>query len=374
MSTPTTIDNRPGLAAIAYRVGTHPQFKQTMLARLSRGGLTTRADGDFSIALLDAWSTVADILTFYQERIANESYLVTATERRSLVELARLDRIHPPSGRGRHDPSGIHPRRRTRPARAGSQPVTIDVGVGCRAFPERVKNPRRSRPSSRSRRGSNGMPFDRGARYPNGFRHWVRTRTASSISKGSPPVSSPGTACSSYPTPTTSLSSLASRRRRSSRPRTHAGRCVCPPTSYPRPPARSRPRRPAPVRRDQVDRAINEAHSGVAFPKGTAPQRPDCAVFRQTNRGGGLHRLYRAQPPGASGLQNLKPSTHRRPASSRFAFGRRSSATTRRNGTRCRTTSEDGTPTRMSPPERLAGARGVAEHARSRTRLQRNPQ
>jgi hypothetical protein len=28
----------------------------------------------------------------------------------------------------------------------------------------------------------------------------------------------------------------------------------------------------------------------------------------------------------------------------------------------------------MSPPERLAGARGVAEHARSRTRLQRNPQ
>src|SRR5262249_38115846 len=38
----------------------------------------------------DAWATVADVLTFYQERIANESYLRTATERLSALELARL--------------------------------------------------------------------------------------------------------------------------------------------------------------------------------------------------------------------------------------------------------------------------------------------
>ena len=30
------------------------------------------------------------MLTFYQERIANEGYLRTATERRSILELARL--------------------------------------------------------------------------------------------------------------------------------------------------------------------------------------------------------------------------------------------------------------------------------------------
>jgi len=30
------------------------------------------------------------VLTFYQERIANEGYLGTATERRSILELARL--------------------------------------------------------------------------------------------------------------------------------------------------------------------------------------------------------------------------------------------------------------------------------------------
>lgn len=53
-------------------------------------GLTTRAPGDPSIALLDSWATVAGVLTFYQERIANEGYLQTATERRSILELSRL--------------------------------------------------------------------------------------------------------------------------------------------------------------------------------------------------------------------------------------------------------------------------------------------
>ena len=52
--------------------------------------LKTREDVDFSIALLDSWATVSDVLTFYQERIANESYKRTATERSSLVQLAHL--------------------------------------------------------------------------------------------------------------------------------------------------------------------------------------------------------------------------------------------------------------------------------------------
>ena len=96
VETPVPVYNRPGLTALAYRVGTHTQFKQTLLARLSGSGqpalrgLNTREDDDFSIALLDAWATVADVLTFYQERIANEAYLRTATERFSLLELARL--------------------------------------------------------------------------------------------------------------------------------------------------------------------------------------------------------------------------------------------------------------------------------------------
>jgi predicted phage baseplate assembly protein len=112
--TPRATANRPGLGSLSYRVGTHAAFFETMQARLagfwidiprerqSPGalpqfdriypltGLTSRDKNDPAIALLDAWSMVGDVLTFYQERIANEGYLRTATERRSLVELARL--------------------------------------------------------------------------------------------------------------------------------------------------------------------------------------------------------------------------------------------------------------------------------------------
>ncbi|MDB9316810.1 putative baseplate assembly protein [Nodularia spumigena] len=51
--------------------------------------LTTRAVDDPAIAILDAWAVVADVLTFYQERIANEGFIETATELRSVLELAR---------------------------------------------------------------------------------------------------------------------------------------------------------------------------------------------------------------------------------------------------------------------------------------------
>src|SRR5215210_1647050 len=96
VGTPAEVYNRPGLSAIAYRIGTHARFKRSMLARLSDSrlpalhDLNTREDDDFAVALLDAWATVADVLTFYSERIANESYLRTATERVSLLHLARL--------------------------------------------------------------------------------------------------------------------------------------------------------------------------------------------------------------------------------------------------------------------------------------------
>lgn len=95
------ISNPPGLDALDYRIGTHPTFLRRLLAAIPRIGasadlpgdalirLTTPDVDDPSIALLDAFATVADVLTFYQERIANEGYLRTATERRSLLELAR---------------------------------------------------------------------------------------------------------------------------------------------------------------------------------------------------------------------------------------------------------------------------------------------
>ena len=85
--------NQPGLDALNYRVGTHGSFRHAMLAAIAGtpalGGLTTREGDDPAIALADAWAMTLDVLTFYQERIANEGFLRTALERRSVLELAR---------------------------------------------------------------------------------------------------------------------------------------------------------------------------------------------------------------------------------------------------------------------------------------------
>jgi hypothetical protein len=95
------IENRPGLSALSYRIGTYATFFEAMIRRLSMPAdgavsnyslhaLTTREADDPAIAFLDSWAIVGDVLTFYQERIANEGYLRTATERRSVLELGRL--------------------------------------------------------------------------------------------------------------------------------------------------------------------------------------------------------------------------------------------------------------------------------------------
>src|SRR6266516_1031317 len=90
------IQNPPGQASIAYRTGSYDRFLAAMLARLSSpaypalSGLTVRSLDDPAIALLDGWAVVADVVTFYTERIANEGYLRTATEPTSLRLLGRL--------------------------------------------------------------------------------------------------------------------------------------------------------------------------------------------------------------------------------------------------------------------------------------------
>ena len=94
--TPLSLYNRPGRDRLTYRVGTYADFRASMQAGLSAAALPvlaalrTREGDDPAMALLDAWAVGADVLSFYTERIANEGYLRTATERRSVLELARL--------------------------------------------------------------------------------------------------------------------------------------------------------------------------------------------------------------------------------------------------------------------------------------------
>jgi predicted phage baseplate assembly protein len=83
--------NPPGRSGLAYRSGTHGTVLARMLADLPSRlpELTVHATDDAGVAMLDAWATVADVVTFYQERIANEGFLRTATENESVRHLAR---------------------------------------------------------------------------------------------------------------------------------------------------------------------------------------------------------------------------------------------------------------------------------------------
>ena len=91
--TPSDLANPPGQPALRLRVGTHGRFLASLTADLARSpelaALTTRDRDDPVMALFDAWAAVLDVLAFYQERIGNEGYLRTATERRSVQSLAR---------------------------------------------------------------------------------------------------------------------------------------------------------------------------------------------------------------------------------------------------------------------------------------------
>jgi len=99
----STRANPPGQPALTYRAGNYGDFVARMLHILRAQTVTDihnrsqqplrnfnlLAGDDWTLALIRAWAIVADIVAFYQERIVNESYLRTAVERRSVLELIR---------------------------------------------------------------------------------------------------------------------------------------------------------------------------------------------------------------------------------------------------------------------------------------------
>ena len=80
------IDNLPAQPALSWRVAPHSHA----LARMQQAlGERRPAPDDPVHAVLDAWAVVADVVSFYTERIAQEGFLRTATELRSVRLLAR---------------------------------------------------------------------------------------------------------------------------------------------------------------------------------------------------------------------------------------------------------------------------------------------
>ncbi|MFF9785423.1 putative baseplate assembly protein [Streptomyces nigrescens] len=135
---PDALYNPPGRTALDYRVGDYGSFLAGMLDRLASPaypalrGLSVRSPDDPAIGLLDAWAVLGDVLTFHSERIADEGYLRTANEHRSLALLGRLvgHRARPGVAAGTHLAYTLD-----KDPRAEDLPVVIPCGARSHSVP-----------------------------------------------------------------------------------------------------------------------------------------------------------------------------------------------------------------------------------------------
>jgi hypothetical protein len=101
---PETITNPPGRTSISYRVADFLTMRYALLlARLGEVELSNwrpGATGDLAVQMIEWWAYLGDILTFYNERIANESYLLTAMLPQSVQGLIRILGYRPRPGIG----------------------------------------------------------------------------------------------------------------------------------------------------------------------------------------------------------------------------------------------------------------------------------
>jgi Baseplate J-like protein len=91
---PRSVENPPGQDTITYRAGDFASFRDALLrAREGEQDIASWRPGtkeDLALQLVEWWAYLADILTFYNERIANDSYMRTAPERGAVARLASL--------------------------------------------------------------------------------------------------------------------------------------------------------------------------------------------------------------------------------------------------------------------------------------------
>lgn len=101
---PQAIVNPPGRTSISYRTADYLTMRYALLlARPGEVELTNwrpGATGDLAVQMIEWWAYLGDILTFYNERVANESYLLTATLPQSVQGLIRILGYRPRPGIG----------------------------------------------------------------------------------------------------------------------------------------------------------------------------------------------------------------------------------------------------------------------------------
>jgi uncharacterized phage protein gp47/JayE len=126
---PQVVTNAPGLPAISYRVDDFTGFRRALLTPLEAEkslGSWHPVPGDLGLQMLEWWAYLADILTFYNERIANESYLGTAEFPDSIAGLAGLLGYAPAPGLAATGLVGAI-RTTTRPAEALVIPAGMQI-------------------------------------------------------------------------------------------------------------------------------------------------------------------------------------------------------------------------------------------------------
>jgi hypothetical protein len=83
-----------GLTALPRQLAGFPEYRLAMLRDIPTheplDRWRARQDNDLGIMLLEMWAYVLDILSFYDERIANETYLRTALQQSSMHQLVQL--------------------------------------------------------------------------------------------------------------------------------------------------------------------------------------------------------------------------------------------------------------------------------------------
>ncbi|HEX2039848.1 MAG TPA: baseplate J/gp47 family protein [Acidimicrobiales bacterium] len=129
--------NPPGSPALRYRVGDWARFRRAMLSALPGERQLVRwrptGHGDLALQVVEWWAYLADVLTFYNERIANESYLGTATLPESVRRLVAVLGYRPRPG--------IAATGTVAALLRGAGPVTLPRGLQLQSKPGPGKKP-----------------------------------------------------------------------------------------------------------------------------------------------------------------------------------------------------------------------------------------
>ena len=103
---PVAPTNVPGLNTIAFRAGTYREIRRALLTRreteMALLDWRPGGQGDLGVMMVEWWAYLADILTFYNERIANQAYLRTADRPESVNRLIRVLGYRPRPAIGAH--------------------------------------------------------------------------------------------------------------------------------------------------------------------------------------------------------------------------------------------------------------------------------